>query len=101
MAANYLFNKVNAILEIHSKINESPFDALALVFFLFKHEHVMIEELLQLLVGEVNAELLETVVLQEVMVGQSQLVLFPSTGCLWHISLLIRSILQKRCFVLQ
>lgn len=77
MAANYLFNKVNAILEIHSKINESPFDAFALVFFLLKHEHVVVEELLQLLVGEVNAELLETVVLQEVMVGQSQLVQFP------------------------
>lgn len=77
MAANYLFNKVNAILEIHSKINESPFNALALVLFLLKHEHVVVEELLQLLVGEVNAQLLETVVLQEVMVGQSQLVQFP------------------------
>jgi len=40
-----------------------PDDALLLVLLLLEHEHVMIEELLQLLIGEVDAELLEAVVL--------------------------------------
>lgn len=64
VAAIYLFNKVNATLEIHAKINESPFDAFASVLFLLQNEHVMVKELLQFLVGEVNAKLLETVELQ-------------------------------------
>lgn len=64
VSANYLFNKVNAILEVHAKINESPLDAFALVFFLLQHKHVMVKELLQFLVGEVNAELLKTIELQ-------------------------------------
>lgn len=62
--AIYLFNKVNAILEIHAKINESPFDPFTLVLFLFQHKHVMVKELLEFLVCEVNAELLKTVELQ-------------------------------------
>jgi len=33
---------------------------------LLEHEHVMIEELLQFLVGEVDAELLEAVVLRDI-----------------------------------
>lgn len=62
--ANYLFNKVNAMLEIHAKVNESPFDSFALVFFLLQNEHVMVKKLLEFLVGEVNAELFKTVELQ-------------------------------------
>lgn len=60
----YLFYKVNAILEIHAKVNECPFDAFALVLLLFQHKHVMVKELLKFLVGEVNAELFKTVELQ-------------------------------------
>lgn len=59
----YLLDEVNSMLEIHAEINECPFNALTLVFFLFKDEHVVIEELLQLLVGEVDTELLKAVVL--------------------------------------
>lgn len=62
--ANYLFNKVNAHLEIHAKVNESPFDAFAMVFFLLQNEHVMVKELLEFLIREVNAELFKTVELQ-------------------------------------
>ncbi|KAF4519751.1 hypothetical protein B566_EDAN010344 [Ephemera danica] len=57
----YLLNQFDTGLEIHAKINKGPLNALALVFFLFKHEHVVVEELLQLLIGEVNTELLEAV----------------------------------------
>lgn len=62
--AIYLFYKVNAILKIHAKVNESPFDAFALVFFLLQHEHMVVKELLEFLIGEINAELFKTVVLQ-------------------------------------
>jgi hypothetical protein len=48
-------------LEIHAKVNKSPFNALALIFFLFKDEHVVVEELLQLFIGEVDAQLLKAV----------------------------------------
>lgn len=51
-------------MEVHAKVNESPLDAFALVLFLLQHEHVMVKELLQFLVGEVNAELFKTVELQ-------------------------------------
>lgn len=60
-ATIYLFYKVNAILQIHAKINKSPLDAFALVLLLFQYKHVMVKKLLQFLVGEVNAELFETV----------------------------------------
>ena len=61
--ALYLLNQFNTLLQIHAEIDEGPFDTLALVFLLFQDEHVVVEELLQLLVGEVNTELLEAVVL--------------------------------------
>lgn len=56
-------------MEVHAKINESPFDAFALVLLLLEHEHVMVKELLQFLVCEVNAELLKTVELQGILTG--------------------------------
>jgi hypothetical protein len=52
-------------LQIHAKVNEGPLDSLSLVFFLFQHKHVMVEELLKFLVGEVDTQLLETVELRE------------------------------------
>jgi len=39
-------------------------DALARVLFLLEHEHVVVEELLQLLVDEVDPQLLEAVELK-------------------------------------
>jgi hypothetical protein len=59
----YLFNQINTCLQIHAKIDEGPFDSFALVFFLLQNEHVVVEELLQLFVCEVDAQLFETVVL--------------------------------------
>ena len=56
-----LFNKLDASQQVHAEINESPVNTLFLVFFLFKNEHVMVEELLQLFVGEVNTQLFKAV----------------------------------------
>ena len=58
---SYLFNQVNAGLQVHAEVNESPFNALFLVLLLLQHKHVVVEKLLQFLIGEVDAELLEGV----------------------------------------
>ena len=60
----HLLNEVDAGLQVHAEVNELPLDALLLVLLLLQHKHVVVEELLQLLIGEVDAELLEAVELQ-------------------------------------
>ena len=60
----YLLNECNTSFEIHAEVNELPDDAFLLVLLLLEDEHVMVEELLQTLVGVVDAKLLERVVLQ-------------------------------------
>ena len=50
----YLFNQINTGLQVHAKVDKLPLDAFFLVFLLFQHEHVVIEELLQPLVGVVD-----------------------------------------------
>lgn len=55
----YLLKEVNAGLKIESKINEVPFDALFAIFLLLQHKHVMVEELLQLLICQIDAQLLK------------------------------------------
>jgi hypothetical protein len=52
-------------LKVHPEVDERPGDALPLVFLLLQDEHVVVEELLQLLVREVDAQLLETVKLEK------------------------------------
>ena len=44
-----------------AKVNEFPFNILSCVFLLLKNEHMMVEELLQLLVGVVDAQLFKTI----------------------------------------
>lgn len=61
----YLLNQFNTLLQIHAEIDEGPFDAFALVLFLLQDKHVMVEELLELLVGEVDTKLFEAVVLSK------------------------------------
>ena len=51
-------------MQVHTKIDEGPLDTFTFVLFLLKNEHVVVEELLQFLVGEIDAKLLETVVLR-------------------------------------
>jgi hypothetical protein len=55
---------VDTSLQVHTEILKDPVKTLTLVLFLLQHEHVVVEELLQLLVREVDAKLLETVELK-------------------------------------
>ena len=57
----YLLNKFDTLLQIHAEINEGPFNAFTLIFFLFQNEHVMVKELLQFFISEIDAKLFETV----------------------------------------
>merc|ERR1719341_1706007 len=64
-----LLEHVNALLQIHAKVNVGPVQTLADVHFLLKGEHVGVEELLQLLVDVVDADLLKTVVVEDFKAG--------------------------------
>jgi hypothetical protein len=61
----HLFDQLNTSQQIHSEINERPFDPFYFIDLLFQHKHGMVEKLLQLFVGEINAQLLKSVVLGE------------------------------------
>jgi len=58
-----LFDEIDALLKVHAEVDELPLDAFLLVLLLLENEHVMVEELLQTLIGVVDAQLLERVVL--------------------------------------
>ena len=57
----HLLNKLNAGSQVHAEVNELPDDALLLVLLLLQDEHGVVEELLQFLIGEVDAQLLQGV----------------------------------------
>lgn len=61
----HLLNKVDTSLQVHTEIDEGPFNVLLPVLLLFLNEHVVVEELLQTLVRVVYADLFETVFLKE------------------------------------
>lgn len=61
----YLLDEVNAGLEVETKVDEIPFNALLAILLLLQDEHVVVEELLQSLVGQVDAKLLKGVHLEE------------------------------------
>merc|ERR1719315_538676 len=67
-----LLNELNGDNQIHTKVDESPLDALALVLFLLLNEHVMVEELLETLVGVVDKELFQDVELEDLKAGNIQ-----------------------------
>ena len=60
----YLLKEVDTRLQIQSIINKVPVDVLGLIFCLFFYEHGVIEQLLQLLIRVVDAQLLIWIVLQ-------------------------------------
>merc|ERR1712223_1813422 len=64
-----LLKHVNALLQIHAEVNVGPVQALPHVHLLLKGEHVLVEELLQLLVDVVDADLLEAVVVEDLEAG--------------------------------
>lgn len=71
LAGWYLLDQIDSLLEVHAEVNECPFNALTLVLLLLEDEHVVVEELLQFLVGEVDAQLLEAVELLDRVVQWS------------------------------
>ena len=48
------FNEVDASLQVEAEVDEGPFDAFSLVLLLLQDEHVVVEKLLQFLIGEVE-----------------------------------------------
>ena len=58
-------DEVDAGLEVQAEVDEAPLDALPLVLLLLQDEHGVVEELLQLLVGVVDTQLLKRVQLEE------------------------------------
>lgn len=69
----HLFQELNASLQVQAKVDEDPLYAFSLVLLLLQHEHVVVEELLQFLVGKVDAQLLEAVELRAKKGETSQL----------------------------
>ena len=67
--AHGLLKHVDTFLEIHAEVHVGPVEALADVLLLLKGEHVLVEELLQLLVDVVDADLLEAVVVEDLKAG--------------------------------
>ena len=63
--SRYLLDELNAGSQVHPEVDERPRDALLLVLLLLQHEHVVVEKLLQFLVGEVDAQLLQGVELHK------------------------------------
>ena len=57
----YLLNELNADSQVHAEVNEIPGDAFFFVLFLFQNKHGVVEKLLQFLIGEVDAQLLQGV----------------------------------------
>merc|ERR1712079_76813 len=70
--AHGLLKHVNAGLQIHAKVNVRPFKTLLDVLFLLKGEHVLVEELLELLVDIVDTDLLEAVVVEDLKTSNIQ-----------------------------
>jgi hypothetical protein len=58
-----LFNQFNRRLQVQPKVDKLPLDTFTLVLFLLQYKHVVVEELLQLFVGVVDAELFKAVFL--------------------------------------
>ena len=59
----YLLDELDAGSQVHPEVDECPLNAFLLVFLLLQHKHVVVEELLQFLIGEVDAQLLQAVIL--------------------------------------
>merc|ERR1712015_525369 len=64
-----LLKHVNALLEIHAEVDVGPLQTLTDVHLLLKGEHVVVEELLELLVDIVDADLFEAVVVEDLEAG--------------------------------
>ena len=59
--STHLLNEVDGGLEVESKVDEGPVDALHPVLLLLQDEHGVVEQLLELLIRVVDTQLLEGV----------------------------------------
>merc|ERR1712012_791929 len=69
---HWFLKHVNARLQVHTKVNIGPIKTLLDVLLLLKGEHVLVEELLQLLIDVVDTDLLEAVVVEDLEAGNIQ-----------------------------
>jgi len=70
--AHLLLDEVDGCLQVGAEGHHLPHDALLLVLLLLEDEHEVVEELLETLVGQVDAELLEAVVFEGLEAGDVQ-----------------------------
>lgn len=61
-------------MKVKTKVDVVPLDALTLVLFLLEHKHSAVKQLLEFLIGVVNAELLKAVDLCDNMSNRSHFV---------------------------
>ena len=57
----YLLNELNADSQVHAEVNEIPGNSLLQVLLLLQNKHCVVEKLLQFLIDEVDAQLLQGV----------------------------------------
>ena len=67
--AHLFLDQLDGGEQVHAEINEGPLDALGLVLFLLLDEHVVVEELLETLVGVVDEKLFQDVQLEDLEAG--------------------------------
>merc|ERR1719193_200291 len=70
--AHLLLDQLDGDDQVHAEIDKGPLDTLGLVLFLLLDEHVMVEELLETLVGVVDQELFQDVELENLETGDVQ-----------------------------
>merc|ERR1719367_493768 len=70
--AHGLLKHDDGSLQVHTEVNHDPVNTFLNVFFLFNNEHVVVEELLELLVDKVDGNLLKAIVLKNLKTGNIQ-----------------------------
>merc|ERR1712045_343494 len=70
--AHGLLNHVNAGLQVHAEVHVGPVKTLPDVFLLLEGEHVLVEELLELLIDVVDTDLLEAIVVEDLETSNIQ-----------------------------
>merc|ERR1719348_2488421 len=70
--SHLLLDQLDRNDQIHTEVDEGPLDALRLVLFLLGDEHVVVEELLETLVGVVDKKLLQDIELENLEPGHIQ-----------------------------
>merc|ERR1712241_626617 len=67
-----LFKHSDTFLQVHAKVNIAPFKTFPDIFLLFQDKHVLVEELLELLIGKVDTNLLKAIVVKDLKTSNIQ-----------------------------